>query len=35
MNVWDDAASSNGGFDENVEFFVSSDGELQVSGSDA
>ena len=35
VNVRDDTSTSNGGFDEEIELFVTSDGELQVSGSDS
>lgn len=35
MNVGDNTSTSNGGLDEEIEFFVSSDGELQVSGGDS
>jgi len=34
VDVRDDAASGNGRLDEGVQLFVSSDGELQVTGSD-
>jgi len=32
--VWDDTTTSNGGFDERVQFLVSSDGQLQVARGD-
>jgi len=34
VDVRDHAASGNGGLDEGVQLFVSSDGELQVTGGD-
>ena len=33
--MWQDSPESNGGADERVEFFVSTDSELQVAGSNA
>ena len=35
MDVGDDTTASDGGLDEGVELFISSDGELQVSGGDS
>lgn len=35
MDVRDHAAASDGGLDEGVELFVTTDGELQVARSDA
>lgn len=35
VNVRDDSSTSNGGLDEGVELFISSDSELQVSRSDS
>ena len=34
VNVWDDTPSGNGCFDECVQFFIASNGKLQVSGRD-
>ena len=34
VNVRDDAAASDGGLDEGVQFLVTADGKLQVPGSD-
>lgn len=35
MNVRDDTTASNGGLDQGVELFISSDGELQMSRSNS
>ena len=35
MDVGDDAASSNSGLDERVQLFVTTNGELEVTRSDA
>lgn len=35
VDVRNDSTTSNGSLDEGIEFFVSSNGELQVSGSDS
>ena len=35
MDVRDDSSTGNGGLDEEIEFFVSSDGELKMSGGDS
>ena len=35
VNVGDDSSSSDGSLDEHVELLVTSDGQLQVSGSDS
>ena len=35
MDVWDDTTTSNGSFDQSVKFFISSDSQLEMSGSDA
>ena len=35
VNVGDDTSTSNGGLDEEVELFVTPDGQLQVSGGDS
>lgn len=32
MDVWDDTTAGNGSLDEGIEFFVTSNGELQMSG---
>ena len=34
MDVWDNTTTCNGCFDERVEFFVTTDGELKVTRSD-
>ena len=34
MDVRDDTTSSNGGLDQSVQFFVTTDGQLQMTGSD-
>ena len=33
--MWQDTTESDGGFDERIEFFVTADGQLQVTGRDA
>ena len=35
VDVRDDSTTSNGGLDEEIEFFVSSDSELEMSGGDS
>lgn len=35
MDVWDDTTAGNSSLDQGVEFFVSSDGELQMSWCDS
>ena len=35
VNVWDDSTSGNGGLDQGVKFFVSANGQLQVTWSDS
>ena len=35
MDVWDDTSSSDGGLDEGVELFITSDSELEMSWSDS
>ena len=34
MNVRDDTASSNSGLDESVQLFITTNGELKMTGSD-
>lgn len=34
MDVRDDTTTGNGGLDQSIQFFVSSNGQLQVTGSD-
>ena len=35
VDVWDDTTASDGGFDEGVKLFISSDSKLQMSWSDS
>ena len=35
MDVWDDSSAGNGSLDEQVEFLITSDSKLQVSGGDS
>lgn len=35
MNVRNDTAASNGGFDEKIKLLISSDSQLEMSGSDS
>lgn len=35
VDVGDDSTASNGGLDEEIEFFVTSDGKLKMSGGDS